>query len=943
MKRIYLFLPVIILILVLANIYHYISIHRQQVDFQKNILMKQTEICSWEIEMHISEFLNEMNFILYTEDVSGFFQDTETRERSIRKIETFFSKYNRLITGISMYDDRSNVYNIFRDRSNKKITDIYVSREQRYLDPREKVEEQGGESVFTLPVFRENTPVANIVVRIDTRKYIEAVFAGYHIDNTLWQWLVNRDGEIIFTTFTSGPPEEMQGPESIMSSATEQISGGSLTHRINTPEGQFNLISTWYPIRFLDQDFIVVFSLNSGIVVTDILKSAISISAATFVILVLIILYFLFFLRNELRQKKSSIKSEKAIKEILESLPIGIIIKSEDGRVKTINSSALNILRIDDPKSVTGKDMSNMFFLLRDYSGQAGDGSRGNTSEFVYYDADEEEEVILYKREIPLDFSGEKVTVEAFIDISPIEKARRSQFLWGEAKTEFLKRVSHDIRNPLNGILNMTDLLKAETDPESPEKEKLELIRNCCEDIHTVVNDIIDFSGFDAGKVSLEEISFDLRNEIDQAVNSLSVKPHKKNIGILVNVDENIPGSLIGDPFHIKQILLKLLNNSIKYTGKGEIRLAAGLKRQTAGNVLLEFVIEDTGTGIPAQIMEKLNGKEDPAGLIPEGSPGLNKTRQLINLMKGDIHIESPLEINGKSGKSGTRITFTIQVYSNEFADKNLNFDHIRSTGDMKALVLGEDFKKKPGINAILGELKIACETTRFNDSTIELLKSRVTDQTQPLPLIFIIDSAGSNGFAISRRLHESNLTGHYLIIIISSINKPGNFIKSRRFGADYYLIEPCDKAEIYDIISKRFSHLFSDDNKAAFSGQIRRDLKILVAEDNTANQIVAQSLFKRLGHNIDLAANGREVLEKVKGKEYDIVFMDIRMPEKNGLDAAHELRMMGYDMPIVAMTANAGEADKTEAIEAGMNNFISKPVNINVLKHIMIKLFSQS
>ena len=942
MKRIYLFLPVIILILVLANIYHYTNIHGHQVDFQKNILMKQTEICSWEIEMHISEFLNEMNFILYTEDVSGFFQDTETRESSIRKIETFFSKYKKLITGISIYDDRSNVYNTFRDRSNRKITDVYVSREQRYLDPREKVEEQGGETVFTLPVFRENTPVANIVVRIDTRKYIEAVFAGYHIDNTLWQWLINRDGEIIFSTFTSGPPE-MQGPESIASSAMEQISGGSLTHRINTPEGQLNLISTWYPIRFLDQDFIVVFSLNSGIVVRDIVKSAISVSAATFVILVLIILYFLFFLRNELRQKKSSIKSEKAIKEILESLPIGIIIKAEDGRVKTINSTALNILRIDDPKKVTGKDMSNMFFLFRDYSGRGGDVKGGNTSEYVYYDADEEEEVILYKREIPLDFSGEKVTVEAFIDISPIEKARRSQFLWGEAKTEFLKRVSHDIRNPLNGILNMTDLLEAETDPESPEKEKLELIRNCCEDIHVVVNDIIDFSGFDTGKVSLEEVPFGLRDEIEQAVNSLSLKVHKKDIGIHVSVDEKIPGSLIGDPYHIKQILLKLLNNSLKHTGKGEIRLTATLKRQTEGNVLLEFVIEDTGTGIPAQTLEKLNGKDNPAGLIPEASPGLNKTRQLINLMKGEMHIESPLNIKGKQGKSGTRITFTIQLYSNDFAAKNLNFDHIKSAGDIKALILGDEFKKKPGINAILREMKIACEMTRFNGSTIELLKSRVADQKQSWPLIFIIDSAGSNGFAIARKLHESNLTGHYLITILSSVNKPGNFIKSRRFGADYYLIEPCDRTEIYDIISKRFGRIISDDKKAAFIGKSRRDLKILVAEDNSANQIVAQSLFKRLGHDIDLAANGREALEKVKEKEYDIVFMDIRMPEKNGLDAAHELRMMGYNMPIVAMTANAGEADKTEAIEAGMNNFISKPVNINVLKNIMIKLFSQS
>jgi CheY-like chemotaxis protein/nitrogen-specific signal transduction histidine kinase len=941
MKRIYLFLSVIILLLVLVNIFYYVSVYRQQVEFQKNMLMKQTEICSWEIEMHISEFLNEMNFILYTEDVSIFFSDPYSRERSIRKIEAFFSKYNSLITGISIYDDKYNVYNIFRDRGNRRITDTYVSREQRILDPREKVEQEQGESVFTFPVFRENAPVANVIVRIDKRKYIEAVFSAYHIDNTVWQWLLNNEGEIFYSTFQSGSPD-IQGIKEILAFRENDIAGASLSHRVTTREGRFDLISTWYPIRIFNQDFTVIFSLNSGIVVRDIIKSAVYIAAATFVILILIILFFLYFLRNELRQKDSWMKSERAIKEILESLPVGIIIKGEDGRVKNVNSTALEILKIEDPGKIIRKDISGMFFLLRDYAGASGNGSTGNTSEFVYYDSGEEQELILYKKEIPLDFSGEKVTVEAFIDISPIEKARKSQFLWGEAKTEFLKRVSHDIRNPLNAIQNMTDLLEADTDPGSPEKEKLGLIRNCCEDIHSVVNDIIDFSGFDPDKVSVEEIPFDLRDEVNLVVNSVSNKAKKNNVDILVNVDDNIPANLIGDPFHIKQVLIKLLSNSITHTDKGEIRLNIRLKRQVSGNVLLEFVVEDTGKGIPQTILEKLNLVSGP-GLVPGGSPGLNKTRQIIDLMKGEMLIESPFFTDGKKGKAGTRVTFTVQVFSNEFNAKNLNFDHIKGLSDIKALVLAEDFQEKPCIVSILGELQVPCELTRFNDLTIELLKSRDSDTSKSWSLIFIIDSTESNGFSIARKLHENNLAEHHLIIVISLVNKTGNFMKSRRFGADYYLIGPCEKSEIVDIINRRFSQISKGGEIEVLSHQVTRDLKILVAEDNKANQIVARSLFKRLGHDIDLAANGREAINKVREKEYDIVFMDIRMPEKNGLDAAHEIRMMGYKMPIVAMTANAGEDDKTQALEAGMNNYLSKPVNINVLKNILLKLVSRS
>jgi signal transduction histidine kinase/DNA-binding NarL/FixJ family response regulator len=861
MKRIYFFLSVIILLLVLANILYYVNAYRQQVEFQGNMLMKQTEICSWEIEMHISEFLNEMNFILYTEDVTSFFDDPDSRDRSIRKIETFFTKYNNLITGISIYDDKSNVYNIFRDRGNRKITDMYVSREQKILDPREKVEQQDGESVFTFPVFRENRPAANIIVRIDKRKYIEAVFSGYHIDNTLWQWLADSEGGIVYSTFPSGSPE-IQGIEKLTSFPGKDGVSGRLSHRVTTPEGRFDLISTSYPIRIFNQDFTILFSLNSGIVVRDIIKSAVFISGATFIILILIILFFLYFLRNELRQKNSSMQSEKAIKEILESLPVGIIIKGEDGRVKSINSTALGILKLEDPGKIIRKDISSMFFLLRDYSGASGNGDRVNTSEFVYYDSGEEEELILYKKEIPLDFSGEKVTVEAFIDISPIEKARKSQFLWGEAKTEFLKRVSHDIRNPLNAILNMTDLLEADTDPDSPEKERLGLIRNCCEDIHSVVNDIIDFSGFDPDKVSVEEIPFDLREEISLVVNSITNKANKKNVDILVNVDDNIPGNLIGDPFHIKQVLIKLLSNSLTHTDKGEIRLNIRLKRQVSGNVLLEFVVEDTGKGMPRSILEKLNLNDSGSGLAPGGSPGLNKTRQIIDLMKGEMLIESPVLTDGKKGKSGTRVTFTIQALSNEFTAKDLNFEHLKGLADIKALVLAEDFQEKPCVVSVLGDLKVPCEITRFNDLTIELLRSRVSDTSNSWPLIFIIDSTESNGFSIARKLHENNLAEHHLIIVISSVNKTGNFMKSRRFGADYYLIGPCEKSEIVDIINKRFGHIFKGE---VLSKQVMRDLKILVAEDNKANQIVAQSLFKRLGHDIDLAANGREAIEKVR------------------------------------------------------------------------------
>ncbi len=936
MQRIYLFISAFIFLLLGVNFYSFINIFRQQINHQENTLMNQTGMCGRQIELAFSGFMKEINAILDNDDLSDFFHDPEASSMHISTIEPFFFRNSGLLASISLYDDRKNVYHVFKDQGRNKITDIYISREQRYLHANQHVETVNGESVLSIPIFRDDRLAANLVLRIDVAGFTESVFALYQIDNTLQQWLVNENGEIILGANGSGITiaNDLTSPADI---PANHDSAGSTVHKRKAEQGQAAIISAWYPLRLPHQELIVVFSMDSGVQAAGTIRSMVILSGATFVLLVLIIAASLYLLRNERRKRRKSAESEKELKKILELLPVGIMMKTGDGRLSMINSTALNILKIDDAGKVLGKDISNLFFLFRGSSGKQTKGQK-DTSEFVYYDTDREEEVILYKKDIPVNFSGEQVIMEAFIDISPIEKARKTEFLWGRAKTEFLKRVSHDIRNPLNGILNMADLLEAEAGPGGWDKDKVELIRSCCEDILVVVDDIIDFSGFETEKAIMEEIPFDLREEINMAAGSMANKSRRKNIPIRIMIDETIPKSLIGDPFHIRQVISKLLSNSLKYTKKGEISLTVKPNKQLEGNIMLGFIIEDTGSGIPARLLYKLNG-QNATELLSEGSPGLSRTRQLIELMKGEMQIESPLNPE-KAEMAGTRVSFTLQVYSNDMPGKKIDFEHINNAGDIRALVLAGEFKRKPGIQGILKKLGIPCETTIFNDSTTELIKSRAADPAHRWSVIFIIDSPESNGFAIARSLHENNIGDGHLVVLISSVNKTGNIIKSRRLGADHYLIEPCGRAEITDIINARFRHVKIGNDLKNPSGTVGNDLKILVAEDNASNQIVARSLFKRLGYDIDIAVNGREALRKAVEKDYDIIFMDIRMPEKNGLDAAYEIRSLGHNMPIVAMTANAGETDKTEAIEAGMNSFIAKPVNINVLKNIMVKLF---
>ncbi len=619
---------------------------------------------------------------------------------------------------------------------------------------------------------------------------------------------------------------------------------------------------------------------------------------------------------------------------------MGIIIKDLDGKIRMINSSALEILQIDEVKSILDKDLSNMFFLLRDYPGTSKTRQTENTSEYVYYDKNENE-VILYKKEILARFLGKEVLVEAFINISPIEQARKNEILFNEAKSEFLKRLSHDIRNPLNGIQNMAGLLEEETESGSANEEKVKLIKHCCDDILLVVNDIMDFSGFETGNILVEEIPFVLPDEIETVVSPFRSKASGKNIGINILIDDNVPKNLIGDPFHIRQVLTNLYSNSLKYTGEGEINLTVRNRERTNGNILLEFILEDTGSGIAPEMLEILNRSGKDQGNLNETGFGLTKTRQLVNLLKGDIYIESPVTSSPVTGGPGTRVRFHIQVYSNEIPAKKLRKDHLKTYKDIRVLVLAESVSVNHDIKNTLNNFGLLCETTGFNDSTIDLIKTRIASPESSWSIIIIIDSANSNGFSIARKLQENYLDKNFLIIMISSANKTGNFIKSKRFGADQYIIEPYEASEIFDIIQSAFPDIAVPEIKKA-SGRPGTDLKILVAEDNHVNQIVMQSLFKSIGYDIELASNGKEVLEKIREKNYDIVFMDIRMPEKNGFDATYDIRKSGYKMPIVAVTANVDESDKKQALEVGMNDFITKPVRADIVKKIMIKYFAK-
>jgi CheY-like chemotaxis protein len=295
--------------------------------------------------------------------------------------------------------------------------------------------------------------------------------------------------------------------------------------------------------------------------------------------------------------------------------------------------------------------------------------------------------------------------------------------------------------------------------------------------------------------------------------------------------------------------------------------------------------------------------------------------------MGGKIWAESPSRISKNPDFPGSRFSFTIEVFSNEKIKKEIGIDEITKYHQIKTLIINEKTEKEDLLLETLQSFGISTYVTNYQDRTCDVIKSNTSNKAESYKMIIINDTPTFNGFQVAHKLHQNKLTNEFLLIILSSNDKKGNFARSKKLGVDYYLIQPFQSSEIFDIIQENFTHIKIEEEQTPSLVTIREDLQILVAEDNLINQKVAKTIFKNLGYEITIAVNGNDVVEKVKNQRFDIVFMDIMMPEKDGFDATQSVRELGHDMPIVAVTADTNIESREKVITAGMDDYIPKPI----------------
>jgi signal transduction histidine kinase/CheY-like chemotaxis protein len=941
MRKILIIVYSALTLIMLLNYFYYKNLYNKQISYIVELLDRQVQVVGLSVDAVNTSFPSDLNQISYSEDLAQFFTNAENQNRAKERMKLFFSEYKDFITGIKLYDNNRNEFTLKRDVDTQEwLEQPFQLHVQAGIFDKEIMVKDGRKYDYYLPIINKSTNkvVGNIVVTVDYVKYFTEIFSEFNLKDYQWQWVVGDSGRIIYTN------NEKSSDYSRLDAISSGLASGSVESIIHTAKiggERREIISSFYSTQLLQRNLGLVFSAPTAFFQKYIIRNSLFIVLGT----LLLIQFIIFIFWNYFKSQKSEIKrfeaTQKMLDRLIEEMPVGIIIHNKNREIIKANKIAAAQYSFADETEMQGKIFpesahydENDYFLKHL-------GGTFNPDQFVIIKK-EIGEIVLFRNAIPIVFLGEDATMEILIDVTLLESARKQEAKASTAKSEFLTRMSYEIRTPLNGIIGMTDVLN-KFEHSRDVVEIIRLLRRSTEVLLNIINDILDFSRIESGKMILDEIPFNLREEITYCTDLAKTYTTDNEPRLITLVDDNVPESIIGDAFRLRQVLSNLLTHSVKNTEKGEVRLKCCVKQSNSGMVTLGFELSDTGTSFDKASLKKIFGDyiniESKSVLRNEGS-GFSTilSRQLIEMMGGELVAESP---SGLSGDLGTKVSFTIVTYSNDRQIKNLSFENIRRFSQVKALVITGDQNRDEEVLGHLHRLGLSVSITTFQKSTVGQIKANMNLHDEKYRLVVIFDDAEFDGFSAAKAIWDASLSENYIMFLISSNDKQGNYKKCITMGIDHYLVKPFAISDMIDIIKNSFP--FIEDVKENDETDLARtDISILVVEDNIMNQKVIGTMLKSLGYSFDVANDGYAGYLQAKTRKYDLIFMDLIMPEMDGFESSRRILEFDKSPLIVAFTADNLPESKRKAELSGIKDFISKPVRIEELKKLIATYFKK-
>ncbi len=631
---------------------------------------------------------------------------------------------------------------------------------------------------------------------------------------------------------------------------------------------------------------------------------------------------------------------------LLDYIPDRIYFKDKNGAFILVSRSEAEYLGAKDPADVVGKTDFDFFepHLARASMDdewdvmQSGQPVRGKEEKKLLLDGRtgwalvdkiplrDTDGTIIGTCGVSKDITRQKETEEA------LTHARKAAEAANRTKSSFLANMSHEIRTPMNGVIGMTELL-LNTDMTADQRGYLSLVRQSADSLMKVLNDILDFSKIEAGKMELEKHEFDLRDAIGDTLQTLAVRSAEKGIELAYMVRANVPDYLVGDVSRLRQIIINLVGNAIKFTQQGEIVVEIEAESLTKDQVSLHVLVRDTGIGIARDrhedVFESFTQAEGSTTRRFGGTGlGLTISRQLAELMKGRLWLES-------EPGTGSVFHFTalFDLGSERPAEARLMPETLH---ELPVLIVDDNATNRMIMEQVLRNWGMKPVLATSGPEALHILEAAQAAGTAFRLMLLEYMMPEMDGIEVSRHAHNRLGALAPKILILSSGSRFAESSGAAIDGIERFLSKPVKQSDLFDAITRAMGIATGEDKSVISKDALKPvnpgKMRLLLVEDGRVNQMVAIKLLEDRGHNVTLATNGREAVEILAKTSFDAILMDIQMPAMNGYEATAVIRQRevatGNHVPIIAMTANAMKGDREQCIASGMDDYISKPVH---------------
>lgn len=930
MKRAFIIAFISVVFLIVSNVYYYFDTYRWQIDTQKDILHKQSLM----VRDKLSQFANKTNtgisILISQKEMDSLFVSRQHSFEVQKRLELLYNGFSEHLNELAVYDTKGNAFELQRSNNGTFISAFSQTDNVSINAAKILINPQGTRLIYIQPLLACDEIIGYVKFDMDMDLFFSSVFHNFNVEGVHFQWVMKPNGEVVYNTLHKS--KFIPALDRIDSHIT-QHDWFSKVHYLNIEGEKTKVLSVFSKLYFDGIGYYLVFSMPQKIITASIARYSFLVGGISLFIICLIILTFSIYQRRHVEDEQTLKKSEEALRKMVYYMPVGVVLLDGRNRIRQANKAALKLFAFDDEDQLVGRIASDEILFENKirldkttYSAQS--------NKYILKSKTNEESVIL-NEQIPFYLLREKYSIQVFVEVSSLERERKSEEMANKAKSTFIANISHELRTPLNGIIGMTDILLS-SEKDEQDRNLLGVVKRSADTLLVLINDILDFSKIEAGRFEIESIPFDLNDEVENTFKSFVPKAHEKGLKLTWTSMIKLPEHYLGDQIRIRQILNNLLSNAIKFTEKGRIHLSVKQARCTNGSPAILFSLKDTGIGIKSKKLETIFNsfaQADESTTRKYGGSGLGITisKQLVNMMGGEIWVNSPSGISDDPQHPGAEFAFTIP-YKSKTLHKHYNYSRINSLKKVRAFIISDEPLQVRILMKNLASLHIDYKVIPPSNESIDIIR---TDSKHH---ILIVDHRPDfNGLDFLQTIYNHRLHKRMPIIMQSSDFEPSNTALAKQLGADVYLRKPVELTTLEECIIRFFPNITKRPTMLTEQPTLQ-PLKILLAEDNVLNQRIAKNLFGKIGHQIDIVSNGFEAVQIMEHNKYDIVFMDVLMPQMNGIEAMQKMRTKGDTCPVIAMTASVDESERERVLQAGMDDFITKPTKMEDLSRMITK-----